>query len=740
MSNTFEKLIKAIQAYHPSDDLSMIEKAYDIASNAHNGQLRKSGEPYIIHPLGVAKILADLELDIESITAGLLHDVVEDTSMTLEDIELNFNKEVALLVDGVTKLSQIKYHSTNKKVQKEELQVENYRKMFIAMAQDIRVVLIKLADRLHNMQTLKYMIPEKQQAIARETMDIYAPIANRLGICKLKAELEDLSLRYINSNMYYYLVKTIAKKRQERVEITNQIVVKIRNELDKLGIKANVEGRPKHFFSIYKKLVNQNKTIDQIYDLFAVRAIVEDVKDCYGVLGVAHDIFTPIPGRFKDYIAMPKPNMYQSLHTTLMGPNGVPFELQIRTMEMHRTAEYGIAAHWKYKEGKIEGLFQDTSEEKLAWLRQILEWQKDMSDNEEFISAIKVDLDIYTDQVYVFSPKGDLITIPTGATPIDFAYYIHSDIGNKMTGAKVNDKIVNLDSTLKNGDRIEILTSASKKGPSRDWLNIVTTTQARNKINQWFRKQFKEEDILKGKDLLETSAKHKAYKLASLLTPEATTNVYRRYGLKNWEAVYAAIGYGSIKEQQVLSRLIDENIKANKEVIKDEDLLKGFEDQFIQPTEYVKSKSGIIIDDLGDIAIKFAQCCNPLPGDEIIGYITRGRGISIHKSNCPNINYIMKNEPERISQASWQDSELPQMQYITEIQILCIDRPNIVAEILKILNDMSLDIKSLNVKSIKTHDLLFNVKFIISHRRQLEEAIRKIININDVNEVRRVES
>ncbi|ONI43977.1 (p)ppGpp synthetase [Candidatus Epulonipiscioides gigas] len=740
MSNTFEKLIKAIRAYHPSDNLNMIKKAYELASNAHNGQLRKSGEPYIIHPLGVAKILAELELDIESITAGLLHDVVEDTDITIEDIEINFNKEVALLVDGVTKLSRIKYHSTDEKLQKEEIQAENYRKMFIAMAQDIRVILIKLADRLHNMQTLKYMTNEKQQKIARETLDIYAPIANRLGICKLKAELEDLSLRYINPGMYYYLVKSIDKKRQERVEITNNIVIKIRNELDKVGIKANVEGRPKHFFSIYKKLVNQNKTIDQVYDLFAIRAIVEDVKDCYGVLGVAHDIFTPIPGRFKDYIAMPKPNMYQSLHTTLMGPAGVPFELQIRTMEMHRTAEYGIAAHWKYKEGNIKGIPEDKSEEKLAWLRHILEWQKDMSDNEEFMSAIKVDLDIYTDQVFVFSPKGELITIPTGSTPIDFAYYIHSDIGNKMTGAKINNKIVNLDCILKNGDRIEILTSKSKKGPSRDWLNIVKTTQARNKINQWFRKQFQEEDILKGKELLEISAKHKAYKLSSLLNSEATTNVYMRYGLKNWVAVYAAIGYGSIKEDQVLSRLIDENLKNDKEIIKDEDLLKEFENKPIIQQEYVKSKSGIVIDDIGDIAIKFAQCCNPLPGDEIIGYITRGRGISIHKSDCSNINYIMKKEPERISKASWNEATIEKMHYITELQILCIDRVGIISDILKILNDMSVEVKSLNAKTVKNTELFFNVKFVISHKRQLEEAIRKILNIRDVTEVRRTES
>lgn len=576
----YEKLINRIRSYHPSDDVSMVEKAYKLAKEAHEGQLRKSGEPYIIHPLQVAYILADLELDIESITAGILHDVVEDTDYTLEDIEKLFNKEVALLVDGVTKLGVIKYASANKELQKEEIQAENYRKMFLAMAQDIRVVLIKLADRLHNMQTLKFMPPHKQKRIAEETLTIYAPIAHRLGICKIKADLEDLSLRYIEPEVYYDLAQKIAKKRSERMAYIEQIVEQIKTKLEEAGIECTVEGRPKHFFSIYKKIVNKNKTLDQIYDLFAVRAIVHNVKDCYGVLGIIHELYTPIPGRFKDYIAMPKSNMYQSLHTTLMGSEGTPFEIQIRTEEMHRTAEYGIARHWKYKDGNhTEAVGSAKAEEKLAWLKQILEWQRDMDDNTEFMNALKLDLDIYTDQVYVFTPKGELLTLPKGSTPIDYAYYIHSDIGNKMVGAKVNSKIVKVDYIIKNGDRVEILTSQNSRGPSRDWLNIVKSTQARNKINQWFRKQFKQEDIIRGKELLETCARQRGYSLSALSDSQCIENVYKRYGLKNWDAVCASIGYGSIKERQIIQRLIDENIKLKKMPITPQQILDAHSDK-----------------------------------------------------------------------------------------------------------------------------------------------------------------
>lgn len=739
----YEKLINRIRSYHPSDDVSMVEKAYKLAKEAHEGQLRKSGEPYIIHPLQVAYILADLELDIESITAGILHDVVEDTDYTLEDIEKLFNKEVALLVDGVTKLGVIKYASANKELQKEEIQAENYRKMFLAMAQDIRVVLIKLADRLHNMQTLKFMPPHKQKRIAEETLTIYAPIAHRLGICKIKADLEDLSLRYIEPEVYYDLAQKIAKKRSERIAYIEQIVEQIKTKLEEVGIECTVEGRPKHFFSIYKKIVNKNKTLDQIYDLFAVRAIVHNVKDCYGVLGIIHELYTPIPGRFKDYIAMPKSNMYQSLHTTLMGSEGTPFEIQIRTEEMHRTAEYGIAAHWKYKDGNhTEAVGSAKAEEKLAWLKQILEWQRDMDDNTEFMNALKLDLDIYTDQVYVFTPKGELLTLPKGSTPIDYAYYIHSDIGNKMVGAKVNSKIVKVDYIIKNGDRVEILTSQNSRGPSRDWLNIVKSTQARNKINQWFRKQFKQEDIIRGKELLETCARQRGYSLSALSDSQCIENVYKRYGLKNWDAVCASIGYGSIKERQIIQRLIDENIKLKKMPITPQQILDAHSDKdgFVEEKQPKKSKSGIVVRGVGDVAVRFSKCCRPLPGDDIVGYITRGRGVSIHRQDCTNIVHMCEEEKERLIEAQWFNEEESHRTYITEIQITGSDRLGIIVDISKILTDMKVPVKSLNARTTKNHEAIFNIRIEITHTYQLDELTRKVMQIPDVVEIERVSS
>ncbi|MGL4344151.1 MAG: RelA/SpoT family protein [Cellulosilyticaceae bacterium] len=745
-SEIFASLMNRIRSYHPSDDLSMVQRAYDLAYKAHDGQLRKSGEPYIIHPLQVAYILADLELDIESITAGILHDVVEDTDYTLEDIERLFNKEVALLVDGVTKLGKIQYAAQNKPLQKEEILAENYRKMFLAMAQDIRVVLIKLADRLHNMRTLKFMLPHKQKEIADETMTIYAPLAHRLGICKIKAELEDLSLRYIEPEVYYDLAHRIAKKRVERLEYIEDIVTQIKQKLDEVGIDALVEGRPKHFFSIYKKIVNKNKTLDQIYDLFAMRAIVKDVKDCYGVLGVIHEMFTPIPGRFKDYIAMPKPNMYQSLHTTLMGFEGTPFEMQIRTEEMHRTAEYGIAAHWKYKDAQNNGADSlsgiDRSEDKLTWLREILEWQRDMDDNKEFMNALKVDLDIYTDQVYIFTPKGELITLPKGSTPIDFAYIIHSDIGNKMVGAKVNGKIVTFDYNIKNGDRIEILTSQNSRGPSRDWLNTVKSAQARNKINQWFRKQFKQEDIVRGKELLELAAKQKGYVLSGLMDSQCVENVCSRYGLRNWNSVCAAVGYGSIKEKQIIQRLIDEHLKTQKNIITPQQILDSHSGtkEYPEDKQLKKSKSGIVVRGVGDVAVRFSRCCRPLPGDEIVGYITRGRGVSIHRCDCTNIIHMPEDEKERLIDAQWFEETTSRRTYITEIQITGSDRMGIIVDISRILTDMKVPVKSLNARTTKSHEAIFNYRIEISSTYQLEEITRKVLQIPDVSEIERVNS
>ena len=735
----YEKLIEKIRSYHPSDNLEMVERAYQLAKKAHESQFRKSGEPYIIHPLAVACNLADLELDIESIVAGILHDVVEDTDYTLEDIERLFNKEIALLVDGVTKLGKIQYASQNRQLQKEEIQAENYRKMFLAMAQDIRVVLIKLADRLHNMQTLKYMKPQKQKEIAEETLSIYAPIANRLGICKIKVDLEDLSLRYIQPEVYYDLAHQIASKRKERVQYINHIVDQIKAKVEEAGIEAVIEGRPKHFFSIYKKIVNKNKTLDQIYDLFAVRAIVKTVKDCYGVLGIIHEMYTPIPGRFKDYIAMPKPNMYRSLHTTLMGEEGTPFEMQIRTEEMHRTAEYGIAAHWKYKEGKTDKGVKDRSEEKLTWLREILEWQRDMSDNREFMSALKGDLDVYADQVYVFTPKGELLTLPQGSTPIDFAYQIHSGVGNKMVGAKVNGKIVTIDYVLKNGDRVEILTQGNAKGPSRDWLNIVKSAQARNKINQWFRKQYKDEDILRGKELLEIAAKQRGYNLSYLTDSVVVDVICKRYGMKAWSGICAAIGYGTMKERQIIQKLIDETLKVKKELVPPT-IVEVHSENTPVPRPH-RHSSGIVVKGVGDIAVRFSKCCGPLPGDDIIGYITRGRGVSIHRADCVNILNMPPEEKERLIEATWQEGKEAMIKrtYVTEIQITCLDRLGIIVDISKILSDMKLPVKSLNAKTTKSN-AIFNVKVEISDIYQLEELIRKIEAVRDVLEIIRVNS
>ena len=568
----YQELIKSVKKYHPSTDISMIEKAYKVASEAHKDQKRKSGEPYIIHPLCVAIILADLELDKDTIVAGLLHDAVEDTWMTYEEVEKEFGSEVALLVDGVTKLGQLSYSKD-----KVEVQAENLRKMFLAMAKDIRVILIKLADRLHNMRTLQYMRPEKQQEKARETMDIYAPIAMRLGISKIKVELDDLSLKYLKPDVYYDLVEKVALRKSAREEFVNSIVKQVKQHMEDANIRAQVDGRVKHFFSIYKKMVNQDKTIDQIYDLFAVRIIVDTVKDCYAALGVIHEMYKPIPGRFKDYIAMPKANMYQSLHTTLIGPNGQPFEIQIRTFEMHKTAEYGIAAHWKYKEtsdGKKPG---KSEEEKLNWLRQILEWQRDMSDNREFMSLLKNDLDLFADSVYCFTPQGDVKTLPNGSTPIDFAYSVHSAVGNKMVGARVNGKLVPIEYKIKNGDRIEIITSQNSQGPSRDWLKIVKSAQAKNKINQWFRNELKEDNITRGKELMAAYCKSRSITLSDLMKPSYMESVMRKYGFRDWDSALAAIGHGGLKEGQVVNKLLDEYNKQHQKEITDEHIMEAAE-------------------------------------------------------------------------------------------------------------------------------------------------------------------
>ena len=731
----YDMLIARIRKYHPSTDVSMIEKAYKLAVKAHGDQRRKSGEPYIIHPLWVAIILADLEMDKETIAAGMLHDVVEDTKFTEEDIRREFGDEVALLVDGVTKLGRLSYSSD-----KLEVQAENLRKMFLAMAKDIRVIIIKLADRLHNMRTLQFMTPAKQKEKAKETMDIYAPIAQRLGISKIKTELDDLALKYSQPEVFYDLVNQINARKTEREEFVEQIVEEVSTHMKNANIKAEVNGRVKHFFSIYKKMVNQDKTVDQIYDLFAVRIIVESVKDCYAALCVIHEMYTPIPGRFKDYIAMPKPNMYQSLHTTLMSSVGQPFEIQIRTEEMHKTAEYGIAAHWKYKEsndGKKSVEAQE--EEKLSWLRQILEWQRDMSDNREFLNLIKGDLDLFAEDVYCFTPQGDVKNLPNGSTPIDFAYAIHSAVGNKMVGARVNGKLVNIDYKIQNGDRIEILTSQNSKGPSRDWLNIVKSTQAKNKINQWFKKEFKESNIIRGKDMIATYCRAKSINVANIIQPKYQEIVQKKYGFKDWDSVLAAIGHGGLKEGQVVNRLAEEYGKDHRQAITDEVVLERVAEAAKNKVHIARSKSGIVVKGINDMAVRFSKCCNPVPGDEIVGFVTRGRGLSIHRTDCINMIHLSESERARLIPAEWETevTEKSGGQYLAEIKMYANDQQGLLMEISRIFTEGNVDVKSMNVRTSKKGTATIEMGFIVHGREELERIVKKLQQLSGIIDIER---
>lgn len=730
----YEELLKSIRKYHPSDDISMIEKAYHLAKDAHKDQVRKSGEPYIIHPLCVAIILADLELDKESITAGLLHDIVEDTEMTTEEVASIFGDEVALLVDGVTKLGQLNYSQD-----KVEVQAENLRKMFLAMAKDIRVILIKLADRLHNMRTLQHMRPEKQKEKARETMEIYAPLAQRLGISKIKIELDDLSLKYLKPEVYYDLVESISLTKAKREEFVGAIVADVKKNIEAAGIQAQIGGRVKHFFSIYKKMVNQDKTIDQIYDLFAVRIIVDTVRDCYAALGVIHEMYTPIPGRFKDYIAMPKPNMYQSLHTTLIGPNGQPFEIQIRTFEMHKTAEYGIAAHWKYKEtsdGKNNTTKQE--EEKLSWLRQILEWQKDMSDNREFMSLLKSDFDLFSESVYCFSPAGDVKTLPNGSNTIDFAYSVHSAVGNKMVGARVNGKLVPIEYVIKNGDRVEIITSQNSRGPSRDWLKIVKSTQAKNKINQWFRQELKEDNILRGKELISSYAKSKGLVLSDLLKPKYQEGVLRKYGYRDWDAILASVGHGGLKEGQIVNKLNEQYRKEHEKVDTDEKVLELAKENREKLPVSKQSKGGITVKGIHDVSVRFSHCCNPLPGDEIVGFVTRGRGVSIHRTDCVNVINMSEMDRARLIDAEWQGEEsIGGERYAAEINIYTENRTGLLVDISSVFTERKIDIKSINTRVSKQGRVTMSVSFEVRNKEELNELVKKVQNIPNVIDVQR---
>ena len=730
----YQALIARVRKYHPSADITLIEKAYRTAKSAHKDQARKSGEPYIIHPLWVGIILADLEMDKETIVAGMLHDAVEDTEMTLEDVAREFGEEVALLVDGVTKLGQLSYSQD-----KLEVQAENLRKMFLAMAKDIRVIIIKLADRLHNMRTLEFMTPAKQKEKARETMDIYAPIAHRLGISKIKTELDDLSLKYSQPEVYFDLVRDLNERKTEREEFVQQIVAEVSTHMKNSHIEAKVYGRVKHFFSIYKKMVNQNKTLDQVYDLFAVRIIVDSVKDCYAALGVIHEMYTPIPGRFKDYIAMPKANMYQSLHTTLMGPSGQPFEIQIRTEEMHKTAEFGIAAHWKYKEGGAGKSVKAQEEEKLSWLRQILEWQRDMSDNREFLSLLKGDLDLFAEDVYCFTPNGDVKNLPNGSTPVDFAYAIHSAVGNKMVGARVNGKLVNIDYKIQNGDRIEILTSQNSKGPSRDWLNIVKSTQAKNKINQWFKREFKEDNIIRGKELIAAYCKTKSINPQNIMKAKYQQIVQQKDGFRDWDAVLAALGHGGVKEGQVVNRLVEEYEKEHKKEITDETILEKISEANNQKVHIAKSRSGIVVKGIDDMAVRFSKCCNPVPGDEIVGFVTRGRGMSIHRTDCVNMIHLSETERERLIDAEWEETAAEENggQYLAELKMFAHDRQGLLMEISKIFTEAKIDVKSMNIRTSKKGTASLDMGFIVHGREELNRVIEKLRQIEGVMDIER---
>ncbi len=729
----YEELIRTVRKYHPSDDISMIEKAYAVSKNAHEGQLRKSGEPYIIHPLSVAIILAELELDKETIVASLLHDVVEDTVMTLDEIEAEFGHEVAVIVDGVTKLGQLNY-STDKI----EEQAENLRKMFLAMARDIRVIMVKLADRLHNMRTLKFMRPEKQREKARETMDIYAPLAMRLGIAKVKIELDDLALKYLHPDVYYDLVHQINEKKTERQLFVDHIVQTVANNMKEAGIKAVVNGRAKHFFSIYRKMVNQDKSLDQIYDMFAVRIIVDTVKDCYAALGVIHELYTPIPGRFKDYIAMPKENMYQSLHTTVIGPSGRPFEIQIRTFEMHRVAQYGIAAHWKYKEasdGKKTG--SDQEEEKLNWLRQILEWQQDMSDNKEFMSLLKSDLNLFNENVYCFSPAGEVKTLPAGSCPIDFAYLIHSAVGNKMVGARVNGKLVPIETKLRNGDRVEIITSQNSRGPSRDWLKVVKSTTAKNRINQWFRNELKEENIVRGREMLSAYARSKGKTLTQLLKPEYQDIVIRKYGFRDWDSVLAAVGHGGLREGQVLNKLLEVYNEEAAQEISDENVLESVAENQEANRLKQQNKGGILVHGLGDVAVRFSKCCSPIPGDEIVGFITRGRGVTIHRTDCVNVLNLPEQERERLIDAEWAAGSGKDQKYQVEINLFANNRTGLLVDISKVFMEKKIDMNAVNVRTSKQGTATIDVGFQVNNTDELSMVVDKLRQVPGVIDIER---
>lgn len=727
IERTIEDVIKQAKVHNRKSDSKLIMRAYKYALENHGDQKRKSGEPYIIHPIQVAYTLAELGLDDATICAALMHDLAEDTSVTLNDISSEFTPEIAEMVNGVTKLAKIQYVSA------EEQQVENYRKMFLAMGKDIRVILIKLADRLHNIRTLKYLKRDRQIAIAQETIDLYAPLANRLGVFSMKWELEDQAFKYLYPEEYREIVEGIDKKREERLKFIDQIVDEIKIHLKKEKISCEITGRAKHLYSIYRKMKRDNKTLDQIYDLFALRILVNSVKDCYAALGVVHELYTPMPGRFKDYIAVPKPNMYQSLHTTLIGPNGTPFEVQIRTYNMHRIAEFGIAAHWAYKEqsflhGKKENV--TVKEDKLAWLRESLEWQKDMQNPDEFMSTLKTEL--VEDSVYVFTPKGQIKTLPKGSTPIDFAYSIHADIGNKMVGAKINSKMMPIITPLHNGDIVDIMTNDNSKGPSRDWLKFVKSSSAKTKIQQWFKKNERDLNIERGKEIIARELKRIRLNSDELLTSKNIESTLQKYSFKTIDDMYAAVGFGSITATKVLSKIIEEYRKTqpNKE------LEEKIEELHTKHTVIDNvSKSGIIVKGIDNCLVRLSKCCNPVPGDEIIGYITRGRGVTVHTKDCVNIKDLLKDE-ERIIDVSWAEEKINKS-YNVELTVYANDREELLADVMRIAQQDNSKIIGVQAKSSKEKIVSIELTLEVKNLEQVNKIQRELGKIDSVYNVKR---
>lgn len=726
---TIEDILEMASKYLNEEDVAFIRKAYEFAAEAHKDQFRKSGEAYIVHPVQVAGILTELEMDPETIASGLLHDVVEDTDISLDEIEETFNHEVAMLVDGVTKLGKIKYKS------REAQQAENHRKMFVAMAKDIRVILIKLADRLHNMRTLKFLSPEKRRRISNETLEIFAPLAHRLGISAIKWELEDTALRYLNPQQYYRIVELMKQKREQREADIANVIDEVKKQVEAVSIEAEISGRPKHLYSIYRKMILQDKQFNEIYDLLAVRIIVNSIKDCYAVLGIIHTCWKPMPGRFKDYIAMPKPNLYQSLHTTVIGPNGDPLEVQIRTKEMHDIAEFGIAAHWAYKEGKQVNKTDKSFAEKLSWFREILEWQNETNDAEEFMESLKVDL--FSDMVYVFTPKGDVIELPYGSVPIDFAYRIHTEIGNQTIGAKINGKMEPLDYKLENGDIIEVMTSKHSYGPSQDWLKITQTSQAKNKIKQFFKKQRREENVTKGKELVEKEIRALELEPKDVLIEENMKPVLEKFNFTNEEDMYAAVGYQGITAASIATRLTE---KIRRTKLKEEQLQATLEKINAESKEIGrktnKMDAGVEVKGIDNVLIRLSKCCNPVPGDKIVGYITKGRGVSVHRADCPNVQG--KDGEERFLEVDWKAEQLISKQFRLDLEITGDDRPGLLNEVIQAISETKTNITQVNGRSDQNKMGILQITILISNISHLQRIIDRIKQVKDVYTVTRI--